>query len=399
MAACRNPQRIGEELFPPTPTRQDTLRIEGVRQVFLPPPSTKKAPFVFMGEAEDTFTGRWKAGWATSFALGGKDVKFFSQTLVAVDSVILELFIASAYGDFSVPMRVRVERLTQPLSNAQSYTTTATFSTDGQNLVLPGRDSLYFISLRPGGYRIPLDTNLGRSILTLPASALSGEEAFQQAFPGLYITAEPMVAGAKAAIYTIFPRSASTVLRIFYRERVQGQDAPQRYDFFVNDSCVWAYSLQRQSTNTLRDHLEQDTTLWAQQLLVAGGLPVGIQFEVSGWEALSRRPVLAARLIWFSDSVGDNSYSPFYPRPTSFVLYADTIEEAASAAWGFGDYTNASVIWELTQPIQEIALRRRLPPKHFYIWLSGRSYTLQRWLAAGLRSSHPPYLIVTSAEP
>lgn len=398
VSACKNPQRVGEDVFPPIDTRQDTLIITQVAQVFLPPPSTRKAPFAFIGEAEDTFTGRWRAGWATNFALGGTNVQFFTNELVAVDSVILELFIASSYGDFSVPMRLRVERLTQPLSSAQTYTANSTFATDGHNLVLPGRDTLAFTTFRPGGYRFPLDTALGRAILTLPPSALSDENAFQQAFPGLYITAEPFTPGARAAVYTIFPRSASTVLRIHYREKVNDVDAPQRYDFFITDTCVWAYTLIRQGGNTLRDQLEQDSSQWRTRLLLSGGLPVGIRFQVSGWERFARKPVLSARLVWKSDTAAQ-SYNPFYPRPNSFVLYADTTDEVGAAAWGFGELNDNAASWDLTQPVQEVALARRSQPVWFYIWLAGRSYTLQRWVAAGPQSPSPPYLIVISAEP
>lgn len=399
MSACRNPQRIGEEVFPPPATRQDTLPITRVEQVFLPAPSTRNAPFAFIGEAEDTFTGRWRAGWATSFALGGSNVQFVAQELIAVDSVVLELFLAGSYGDFSVPMRLRVERLLQPLSASQDYTTDATFSTDGQNLVLSGQDSLSFTSLRPGGYRFLLDTALGRAILTLPPAALTGEAAFQQAFPGLYITAEPFTVGARAAIYTVFPRSVSTVLRIHYRERIDNLIAPQRYDFFITDSCVWAYRLTRQGSGTLRDELEQDSSRWRERLLIGGGIPVGIRFRVEGWERLSRRPVLSARLVWQSDSATAQAYSPLYPRPTSFVIYADTSAEVAAAAWGFGEFLGESVLWEITQPVQEVALGRRQQPGQFYLWLAGRSYTLQRWIAAGTGSPAPPHLVVTSAEP
>lgn len=399
MNACRNPQRVGEEVFPPPATRQDTLIITQVEQVFLSAPPSRNAPFVFIGEAEDTFVGRWRAGWATNFALGSSNVQFVAQQLVAVDSVVLELFIAGSYGDFSVPMQLRVERLLQPLSPSQDYTTDATFPTDGQNLVLPRQDSLSFTTLRPGSYRFHLDTTLGRAILTLPPTALTSEAAFQQAFPGLYITAEPFTPGARAAVYTIFPRSVSTVLRIHYRERIDNQVAPQRYDFFITDSCVWAYTLTRQGGFTLRDELERDSSRWREHLLVGGGLPVGIRFQVEGWERLSRRPILAARLTWHTDSAASQAYSPLYPRPTSFVLYADTTGEVATAAWGFGELSGESILWELSQPVQEVALGRRQRPKNFYLWLAGRNYTLQRWVGAGIASSTPPYLIVTSAEP
>ncbi|MCS7296635.1 MAG: DUF4270 family protein [Bacteroidia bacterium] len=396
---CRNPRRIGEEVFPPPPLRQDTFYLTHIQQVFLPPPVTNNLPFVFMGQTEDTFTGRWKAGWATNFALGGNGVQFVTQELIAVDSVILELFIASSYGDFSAPMRLRVEKLLHPLSAEQTYTTESTFLTEGQNLVLPGRDSLYFTTVRPGGYRFPLDTSLGRQILSLPPTALSGDKAFQTAFPGLYLSAEPLNSDRKAAIYTVFPRSVSTVLRVYYREKIQTGEAPQRYDFFITDSCTWAFSLVREGGHTLRDRLLQDSLLWRHTLLVAGGLPVGIRFHIEGWERLYRRPILSARLFWFSDSATAFSYNPFYPRPASLALYADTTGEVASASWGFGEFSGERVIWELTQPIQEIALGRRPKPASFYVWLSGRAYTLQRWLAAGESSSTPPYLIVTSAEP
>lgn len=399
--ACRNPQRIGEALFPPPPTRKDTLAITSVGQVFLPPPSTKKAPFVFLGEAEDTLTGRWKAGWATQFALGGTNVQFYANELIGIDSVVLELFLASSFGDISTPLRLRVHRLLQGLSPAGAYDTESAFSTDPQSLVLPGRDSLVFTTFLPGAYRFLLDTSLGRSILMLPPSALANEASFQAAFPGLYIEAEPFVAGAKGAIYTVFPRSPSTVLRIYYRERIGGQPAPQRYDFFITDTCTWAYRLSRSvnGPQPLRDQLQADSSLWRQRLFVGGGLPVGITFTLSGWEKIARRPVLSAQLVWPDDSASRSAYSAFYPRPNSLILYADTTEEAATAAWGFGDFTGSGAVWELSQPIQEIGLGRRQPPSRLYVWPAGRTYTLHRWVAAGIGAPTPPYLIVISAEP
>lgn len=399
LLSCRNPQRIGEEIFPPPQMLQDTLKITEVSQVFLSSVQTRNAPFAFIGEAEDSLIGRWRARWATNFALGGTDVRFITEELIAIDSVVLELFIASSYGNFSEPMRLRVERLLEPLSSTSTYTTESSFPTDGQNLVVSGRDSLFFTAMRPGGYRFLLDTALGRWILSLPPSALASERAFQTAFPGLCIWAEPLTPTAKAAVYTIFPRSALTVLRIYYRERIGIQVAPQRYDFFITDSCTWAYSLTREGGRAFRDQIASDSTLWNERLLLAGGLPVGLSFKVADWDKITRRLIVSARLYWPSDSVSSTVYSPFYPRPNSFALYADTLEEVAAAAWGLGDFVGETIIWDLTSPIQEVAVGRRPPPQYFSLWLAGRTYTLQRWIAAGRRSSTPPHLIVTSVLP
>lgn len=98
-------------------------------------------------------------------------MRFITEQLLAVDSVVLELFIASSYGNIATPMRLRISRLTQPLSPSSSYPADASFPTDGQSLVLPGRDSLSYLSFTPGVRRFHLDTALGRQILTLPATA------------------------------------------------------------------------------------------------------------------------------------------------------------------------------------------------------------------------------------
>lgn len=401
ITACRNPRRMGEELFPPPPTRTDTLQLSQATQLFLPAPDTRNAPFVFVGQTTDTFVGTWSAAWATQFSLGGQNVRFITEQLLAVDSVVLELFIASSYGNIGTPMRVRVSRLLQPLSPNGSYPADATFPTDGQSLVLSGRDSLWYVSFVPGVRRFPLDTTLGREILTLPPSALVSEATFQAAFPGLYVEAEPFSAGENGAVYTLLPRSPLTVLRIFYRELIQGREAAQRYDFFVTDSVTWAYRLSRSVSGPapLRDQLASDPQLGEERLLVSGGWPTGVGFQVMGWERIARRPVLSAQLIWPSDSASLPGFSAFYPRPGSLVLYADTTEEVATASWGFGDFFGNEVRWNLTQPVQEIALGRRTPPNALYLWPAGRTYTLQRWVAAGLSSATPPYLVVTSAEP
>jgi hypothetical protein len=44
-------------------------------------------------------------------------------------------------------------------------------------------------------------------------------------------------------------------------------------------------------------------------------------------------------------------------------------------------------------------LGRRQPPSRLYVWPAGRTYTLHRWVAAGIGAPTPPYLIVISAEP
>lgn len=392
---------MGEELFPPPPTRTDTLQLSQGTQLFLPAPDTRDAPFVFVGQTHDTFVGTWSAAWATQFSLGGQNVRFITEQLLAVDSVVLELFIASSYGNIGTPMRVRVSRLLQPLFPNSSYPADATFATDGQSLVLSGRDTLRYESFSPGVRRFLLDTTLGKQILTLPPSALASDATFQTAFPGLYVEAEPFSAGENGAVYTLLPRSPLTVLRIFYRELIQGREAAQRYDFFVTDSATWACRLVRSVSGPvpLRDQLSADPQLWDQRLLVGGGWPTGFRFQVTGWERIARRPILTAQLVWPSDSASLSGFSAFYSRPGSLVLYADTTEEVAAASWGFGDFFGNEVRWNLTQPIQEIALQRRTPPTWLYVWPAGRKYTLQRWVAAGLSSPTPPYLVVTSVDP
>lgn len=93
------------------------------------------------------------------------------------------------------------------------------------------------------------------------------QTAFQAAFPGLYVEAEPFSASENGAIYTVLPRSPLTVLRIYYRELIQGREAAQRYDFFVTDSVTWACRLFRSVAGPapLRDELAADPQLWAQR--------------------------------------------------------------------------------------------------------------------------------------
>ncbi|MCS7189833.1 MAG: DUF4270 family protein [Bacteroidia bacterium] len=399
--ACQNPRRIGEELFPPVSIRTDTLFIINTRQVFLPPPNTLRSPFTFIGETKDSLTGYWQSGWATQFALGGQNVQFYANELVGVDSVILELFIANCFGDISTPLCLKVSRLLQPLSSNTTYLPDASFLVEPENLCLTGKDTLYYSVFSPGARRFSLDTSLGRQILTLPSTALTGDPAFHSAFPGLYIEATPCIPSRNGAVYTILPRSPSTVLRIYYREQIGEQVVPQRYDFFITDSCAWAYRLVRSSISpeSFRDQLERDSSRWSTHLLVAGGLPVGIAFQVKGWEKIHRKPILRARLVWPSDSQAKSAYNPLYPRLGSLALYADTTAEIASASWGFGDFVEEKVMWELSQPLQEVAFSRRTPPTWLYIWPPARGYTLQRWVASGVQSSSPPYLIVNSAEP
>jgi len=401
--ACRNPQRMGEELYPPPQTVVETLQVKSTKPVFLPAPSTERAPFVFVGQTLDSLVGQLSAQWATQFALGGDNVQFYVETLVAVDSVVLELFIATSYGNIGTPMRLRVERLTQPLTAGSGYTTEVAFATDGQQLVLPGEDTLYYQTFTPGMRRFRLDTALGHAILTLPPSALSNQTAFVSAFPGLRISAEGLSPGENGAIYTIFPRSPQTALRIYYRERIQGQEVPQQYSFSITDTCVWAYNLQRQGVvngrPVLRDSLQADAALAQEKLLIGGGLPVGVEFSVEGWERLFRTSVLSAQLILPPAAGYEGYYSSFYPRVTGIACYTDTTAEAATASWGIGDFVGDSVVVNVTAPLQEVLSGLRPQPDRWYLWVVGRQYTLTRWVMSGVQAARKPYLVVIMARP
>ena len=401
--ACRNPRRMGEELYPPPGAVVETLQVRSVMPVFLPAPSTERVPFVFVGQTVDSLVGQLSAQWATQFALGGENVQFYAESLVGVDSVVLELFIATSYGNIGTPMRLRVERLTQPLAVGAGYTTEAVFATDGQQLVAAGEDTLRYQTFAAGAKRFRLDTALGRHILTLPANALSNQSAFVSAFPGLRISAEVLSPSENGAIYTIFPRSPQTALRIYYRERIQGQEVPQQYSFSITDTCVWAYNLERQGVvngrPVLRDSLQVDVALSQEKLLIGGGLPVGVEFSVEGWERLFRAPVLSARLILPPAAGYEGYYSPFYPRVAGIVCYTDTTAEAATASWGVGDFVGDSVVVDVTAPLQEALTGLRPQPNRWYLWVIGRQYTLTRWVMSGTHAARRPYLLVILARP
>ncbi len=403
LVSCRNPQRIGEFLYPPPEAIVETLQVSAAVPVFLGDSSTERAPFVFIGETIDTLVGHLSAKWATQFALGGENVRFYSEALAGVDSVVLELFIASSYGNIGTPLRVRVHRLLQPLMAGGGYTTATDFVGDGQSLILSGYDTLVYQTFTPGAKRFRLDTALGRYLLTLPEAALVSQSTFVSAFPGLVIEAEVAHPPGNGAIYTIFPRSPQTALRIYYRERIQGQEVPQQYSFFITDTCVWAYNLRRQGViggvPTLRDSLQADSVLAREKLLVAGGLPVGVQFSVTGWEKLFKAPVLSARLVWPPAEGYQRFYTPFYPRPAGIVCYTDTMAEAATASWGIGDFIGDSAVVDVTVPMQEVLSGLRVRPASWYVWVVGRRYTLTRWVMAGIDGERKPYLVVTLARP
>lgn len=403
IVGCKNPQRIGEYLYPPPASIVETLQVSSAVPVFLADSSTERAPFVFMGETIDTLVGHLSARWATQFALGGENVRFYSEALAGVDSVVLELFIATSYGNIGTPMQVRVHRLVQPLVAGAGYTTASVFTGDGQQLIEAGNDTLQYQTFIAGAKRFRLDTALGRYLLTLPEAALANQNTFVSAFPGLIIEAAVADPSRSGAIYTIFPRSPQTALRIYYRERIQGREVPQQYNFFITDTCVWAYNLHRQGlvggAPVLRDSLQADPTLAQQKLLLAGGLPVGVQFSVTGWEKLFKAPVLGARLILPPAEGYQPYYTAFYPRPAGIACYTDTTAEAATASWGIGDFVGDSVIMDVTVPMQEVLSGLRPQPTRWYLWVTGRRYTLTRWVMAGIEDRRKPYLVVILARP
>jgi hypothetical protein len=159
---------------------------------------TDNAANVVLGSYNDPVFGKFDASFYTQIRLAGINPNFGDPSTISIDSFVLALKYVGYYGDLQ-PQTFEVYELNEDLNIDSTYYAFTTKTTKPTNLVPLGLGTITpdpinktivgGDSLNPQ-LRIPLDTNLARSLIleaTSGSATFSSNEAFLSYFKGIKI--------------------------------------------------------------------------------------------------------------------------------------------------------------------------------------------------------------------
>lgn len=335
LASCKRPETdLGGDLIPEedllsalqTDTLSLTVTVE--REDSL---QTDNLSTVMLGTYADPVFGKSAASFYTQFHLSTSNPSFPANAVV--DSVVLSLVYKDrAYG---VPgtEKVTVHRMTESISRdsdyySNQYTGYEPFSQvnpgeeyirfDNQAIVVVGTDTVV------PQLRIRLNPQLGYELLQLPASSLVSNEAFKEAFKGLYVTAGSQ--GTAAGVFNFDLVDASSKMTVYYHYDENGTDVNTRYDYNINTETGYYTYVQHNRNGTALAPLGQYQTIsGTQYAYVQAGAGCKSRIDLPYLDRFGNYPNLsinrAQLIVPFEDS------EKLSPQPALFLVYKDSTGE------------------------------------------------------------------------
>jgi len=226
-----------------------------------------------VGNYDDPTFGKVKSSIYTQFNINGTSPNFGDNP--HVDSVVLQLFPASRYGNTSQDMNFKVYEIEEDLIRNED-SAYYTFSKVEHNLipildstfapVFGGvdNDSIYVDTNKvPFHFRLRLDNTFGDELLALSETqAYTSYEEFVKQFKGLYIETDENMGGGSLLYINL--ESSYTQLVVYYNDSLD-------YSFPINDACVAFTSSSHDysfANSNLKDQLDGDTTIGMEYLFV-----------------------------------------------------------------------------------------------------------------------------------
>jgi hypothetical protein len=230
---------------------------------------TDNAANVVLGSYNDPVFGKFDASFYTQIRLAGINPNFGDPSTISIDSFVLALKYVGYYGDLQ-PQTFEVYELNEDLHIDSTYYAFTTKTTKPTNLVPLGLGTITpdpinktivgGDSLNPQ-LRIPLDTNLARSLIleaTSGSATFSSNEAFLSYFKGIKIKTNngSQSPGNGGAFYFNLSDPASKMTIYFHQGGIQ-----KTFDLLINSSCADFIHIDKDYTGTPIEQILQDSTL------------------------------------------------------------------------------------------------------------------------------------------
>lgn len=384
----------------------DTLPI--VCHSFLDSIGTKNVSYALLGSMKDPVFGTTNAGFYTQLHLSSTDHKYGNSPVL--DSLVLQLFINSYYGDTTALQTVHVYEMTDTLSTTESYYCYSEMPTDNidhangyqyrphptTKKVILANDTVD----RPV-IRIPLSQELGNKIMNLDSTAYSEPDLFKQYFPGLYVITETINEDG-AICYIGLTNNTYSQLQLYYHE-AETPNKTMRYDFYVTATDVFFNRYIHDYTQGDVDFVEQvvngDQALGQQKtyLQSMGGIKTFLQIPNLEHlaDTMDGRHLIVneARLVIPSGNAAQDS--SIYKAPTSLVLVGLNADGTTYLLPDYyegntyfgGTYSSAtqSVTFRISEYVEDI-IRGIKPNLGLNLGINGSAFNAARWTIAGPQS-------------
>ena len=411
-ASCRkSPETIGNNLISDNNYigvfHTDTVEIT-CHSFFEDSVKTKNVTYALLGSTKDPVFGTSEAGFYTQFRMSLAGQSFGQNPIV--DSLVLQLSVASYYGDTNVMQTAHVYTLTDSLSGDNTYVSYSEVPYDpidqanGHQFRPHPRTKVNIVgtdTVKHSIIRIPLRNELGEFLIGLDSTAYTQPDYFKNHFPGLYVTCDPV--GQPGAITSIsLTDNTYTSLQLYYHATNE-PEKPMRYDFYVTSSDVYFNHIDHdydQGSPAFIDQLVNGNIATGQEtvyLQTMGGVRTRILFpNLTRWnDTLENSHIVIneAKLIlpvaeWSVDStftvpstlvlVGFNADSSTYLLPDYY--------EGTSYFGGSYSSKEKAVTFRVSEYMQSILLGNK-DNVGISLGINGASYNAQRLLINGPQST------------
>ena len=413
-ASCKkSPETIGNGLISDSDyisiAQTDTLTM--VCHSFLDSIGTKNVSSGLLGSMNDPVFGLTQAGICSQFRFSAAGQMFGDAPVV--DSIVLQLYLSSYYGDTTQTQTVHVYSLTDTLSADENYysnTEVAIGDVDyanGYQFQPRPRTKLHVVGTDTVGQpiiRIPLSNTLGEFLITLDSTAYKEPKLFKQYFPGLCLRCDAVTGNGNIS-YINLTNNSFTLLQLYYHNAATPEKA-KRYDYYVTSADT--YFNQFVHDYTLADAefrsqvLEGDTALGQQRLYLQtmGGVRAKIVFPtLTHWaDTLSEGShiiINEAKLIVPAASVDTAVYTA--PSTLSLVYFKEDgtssilpdYYEGTSYYGGSYSTTHNYAMFRITEYLQDL-LMGKLVDHGLSLGINGGSYNAQRLVINGPETEANP---------
>ena len=246
---------------------------------------TDETTLNLLGSYVDPVFGEMKTGFITQFRLEADDPNFGDINSLAVDSVVISLRYAGAYGNIG-PQDVKVYKITEDIDTEESYYKYSEISDDGVDLVETGKNTFTpdFESgvvvgsdtLSPQ-LRIPLDTNFGREIIDQsPIGGLANNDAFTDWLKGLFVTVDnPSQTEGEGIVLYFNLLDANSKMTLYFTEGGESKE----FSLNINSNSARMNVIETDYSGTKIEEVFQDKSLGQKEFYYqATGMRSVIEF-------------------------------------------------------------------------------------------------------------------------
>jgi len=406
-SACRKtPDSIGNDLIDDNNYinvfHTDTVQV--VCHSYLDSIGTKNVRYALLGSMNDPVFGLTQAGFYTQFRFTSAGQNFGSAPIL--DSVVLQLSLASIYGDTTTLQTVHVYQLTDSITSSDPYYSYSTLSyspidlangytfkprMQNSNLVI-GTDTITQPVIR-----IPLSADFGNFLLQIDSTAYTNPDTFKSYFKGLYVICEAV--GTNGSVSSIeITNNTVTLLQLYYHDAAMPQNALRYYYYVTSDDNFFNHFDHdyTQGSPELEQQLIQGQTQLGQEKTYVqsmGGIRTRICFPMlTHWaDSLDEGHILIneAKLILPAPPGID---SVLFKAPSRLVLIGFNADnttyilpdnyEGENYFGGSYNAASKSVTFRISEYVEQLILNKR-ENYGLSLGIEGASYNAYRWIING----------------